>query len=187
MELIGVYLMACALLAVAGVAKAVRPDDTARALATATGVRLGPVRAAVRVGAVVEAGVGIAALVVPRPWSAGLVALSYAGFAVFVAYARSTGGAIASCGCFGTPDTPATRVHAVINAALAVSATAVAWSVSTSGTVVGILSHQPGRGVPLVIVSGLGAWLVYLAISVLASLQAARSLTRVTFDRGAAS
>jgi hypothetical protein len=183
MELIGVYLMACGLLTVAGVAKAVRPDDTARALATATGINVGPMRVLVRAGSVVEAALGLAALVAPRPWSAGLVALSYALFAVFVAYARSTGGAIASCGCFGTPDTPATPVHAAINVALALSAAVVAWSAPSSGTLVGLLAHQPGRGIPLVAVSALGAWLVYLAISVLASLQAARSLTGITFDR----
>ena len=185
MELIGVYLMACGLLTVAGVAKAVRPDDTARALATAIGIHLGPMRVLVRAGSAVEAAVGLAALVAPRPWSAALVALSYASFAVFVAYARSTGGAIASCGCFGTPDTPATPVHVVINVALAVAAAVVAWSAPTSGTLVAVLAHQPGKGIPLVAVSALGAWLVYLAISVLAALQAARSLTGVTFDRRA--
>ncbi len=75
-----------------------------------------------------EAVLGITALVLPRPWWAGLVALSYVVFAGFVAYARSTGGAIASCGCFGTPDTPATLVHVVIDGVLALSAAAVAWS-----------------------------------------------------------
>ena len=187
MELIGVYLMACGLLTVAGMAKAVRPDDTARALATATGVHLRPMRVLVRVGSVVEVAVGLTALVMPRPWSVGLVALSYALFAVFVVYARSTGGAIASCGCFGTPDTPATPVHVVINVALAVSVAAVAWSAPSSGTLVGLLAHQPGHGVPLVAVSALGAWLVYLTISVLAALQAARSLTGITFERRAPS
>ena len=187
MELIGIYLMACGLLVVAGTAKAVRPDDTARALATATGGPLRAMRVVVRAGSVAEATVGIAALASPRPWSAGLVAVSYAVFAAFVAYARSTGGPIASCGCFGTPDTPATMVHVVIDAALALSSAAVAWSAPSSGTVVGILSHQPERGVPLAMVSALGAWLVYLAISVLASVRAARSLTGVTFDRRATS
>ena len=182
MELIGVYLMACGLLTVAGVAKAVRPDDTARALAAATGVHLGPMRALVRAGSVVEATVGLAALVAPRPWTVGLVALSYAVFAVFLAYARSTGGAIASCGCFGTPDTPATPAHLVIDVALALSVAVVAWSAPSSGTLLSLLAHQPGRGVPLVAVSALGAWLVYLTMSVLAALQAARSLTGITFD-----
>ncbi len=183
MELIGVYLMGCGLLAVAGVVKAVRPDETARALASATSVPLGPMRVLVRLGSIGEAALGLAALMAPRPWSAGLVALSYAVFAIFVAYARSNGGAIASCGCFGTPDTPATALHAVIDAALATSAAVVAWSAPTSGTIIGILSAQPGWGIPLVAISALGAWLVYLAISVMASLRAARSLTGVTFNR----
>jgi hypothetical protein len=100
-----------------------------------------------------------------------------------VAYARSTGGAIASCGCFGTPDTPATLVHVAINAVLALSAAAVAAYAPSSGTVVAILSHQPAEGVPLVVAGALGAWLIYLAVSVMAALQAARSLAGVTFDR----
>jgi hypothetical protein len=183
MELIGVYLMACGLLAVAGVTKAVRPDDTARALAVALPLPLRAVRALVRMGSVAEAALGITALLMPRPWSAALVAASYVIFAVFVAYARSTGGAIASCGCFGTPDTPATLLHVVVNAALALSAAVMAWSASSSGTIAGILGPQPDHGIPLVVVSALGAWLVYLAISVMAALQAARSLAGVSFDR----
>jgi hypothetical protein len=182
-ELIGVYLMGCGLLAVAGIVKAVRPDDTARALAVATSIPLRTMRALVRLGSGVEAAVGITALVVPRPWSAAMVAVSYAAFAAFVAYAKSTGGAIASCGCFGTPDTPATWLHVVINTALALSAALVAWSAPTSGSIIGVLSGEPDRGIPLVLVSALGAWLVYLAISVMATLRAARSLTGITFDR----
>jgi Methylamine utilisation protein MauE len=181
-ELIGLYLVACGLLVVAGVAKALRPDDTARAMAAALPLRTRTARRLVRVGSVAEAALGITALVLPRPWWAALVALSYAVFAGFVAYARSTGGAIASCGCFGTPDTPATLVHAVVNVVLALSAVALAVS-APEGTVVTVLAHQPGHGVPLVAVSALAGWLAYLAISVLAGLQAARALAGVTFDR----
>ncbi len=182
MELIGIYLVACGLLVAAGVAKAVRPDDTARALSSVVPIRLSTMRTAVRIGSVSEAALGVTALAYPRPWWAALVALSYVAFAGFVAYARSTGGAIASCGCFGTPDTPATRVHLVINIVLALAAVAVAVS-APAGDLVTILSGQPARGVPLALVSVLAAWLVYLAVSVLAGLQAARDLTGVTFDR----
>ncbi len=182
MELIGLYLMACGLLAVAGAAKAIRPDDTARALAVALPLGVPALRRVVRVGSVAEAALGVTALARPGVWSAALVASSYAAFAGFVAYVRSTDGAIASCGCFGTPDTPATWVHVAIDAVLALSAAAVAWS-SPSGTLTGVLSHQPAAGIPLVAVSVLGGWLVYLATSVLAHLQAARSLTGITFQR----
>jgi hypothetical protein len=178
-ELIGLYLVGCGLLVAAGTAKAIHPDDTARALAATVPLGLPTMRRLVRAGAVAEAVLGVTALVLPRPWSAGLVALSFATFAVFVAYARSAGGAIASCGCFGTPDTPATLAHVTVNAALAVAAAVVAWT-APSGTLVSVLSHQPLHGVPLVVVSALCAWLAYLVVSVLAALQAARTLTGVT-------
>lgn len=182
MELIGLYLIACSLLVVAGVAKAIRPSDTARALSGVLPIGLRPMTVMVRVGSGAEAALGAVALVRPGPASAGLVALSYAAFSVFVAYARSRGGTIASCGCFGTPDTPATVVHAVINVVLALSAAAVAWA-AASGSTASVLSRQPLHGWPLVAVSAVGAWLVALTISRLAVLQAARRLTAVSFDR----
>jgi hypothetical protein len=178
-ELIGLYLVGCGLLVAAGTAKAIHPEDTSRALAVTVPLGLRSLRGLVRGGAVAEAGLGVAALVLPRPWSATLVALSFSGFAVFVAYARRVGGAVASCGCFGTPDTPATRAHVVVNAALATAAAVVAWA-APSGSLVSILSRQPGHGVPLVAASALCAWLAYLVVSVLASLEAARALTGIT-------
>lgn len=179
MELIGLYLVGCGLLVAAGTAKALHPDDTARALAAAFPLGRRPMRGLVQAGAVAEAALGVTALVLPGPWSAGLVALSFTAFAVFVAYARRAGGAVASCGCFGTPDTPATLAHVAVNAALGVAAAVVAWT-APSGTLVSVLSHQPLHGVPLVLVSALCAWLAYLVVSVLAALQAARTLTGVT-------
>jgi hypothetical protein len=180
LELIGLYLIACALLVVAGGSKLVRPDDTARALAALVPVPLARLRRLVRIGATAEAALGLGALAAPRTVSAGLVALSYGAFALFIAYARAKGGALASCGCFGTPDTPATAVHAVVNLGLAVAATAVAVAPPT-GSIVSILAAQPLHGVPLALVSAIGAWLTYLVVSVLAALQAARRLTGVTF------
>lgn len=183
MELIGPYLAACGLLVVAGVAKAIRPEDTARALGTSLAVRMSRRRltTAVRIGSGAEGLLGVVALAFPRPVPAALVALSYAAFAVFVAYARARGGAIASCGCFGTPDTPATWAHVVVDSALAVSAATVAWAAST-GNVWTLLSRQPVHGLPLVIASALAGWLAYLVMAVLASLKAARSLVGISFE-----
>lgn len=180
MELIGPYLIACTLLVVAGWSKAARPLDTARALATLVPVRPARLVALVRLGSVAEAALGSVALVVPRPITALAVAVSYAAFAALVGVVRARGGAMASCGCFGTPDTPATTLHVVIDAGLALAAAAVAVS-GPSGTVVSILAHQPLYGLPLVAASALGARLCYLAVVVLADLQAARRLTGVTF------
>ncbi len=187
MELIGPYLIACTLLVLAGVSKAIRPTDTARAVAAVAPVGLRTLTRMVRVGAVVEAAVGVWALVIPGPVPASAVAVSYAVFAAYVAVVRRTGGAMASCGCFGTPDTPATGVHVVVNVGLAVSAVVVAVS-GLSGTIVSVLAGQPLHGMPLVALSALGTWLSYLALSVLADLQAARRLTAVDFatSRGVA-
>ena len=79
MELIGPYLAACLLLAVAGTVKAVRPMDTARAVAAVVPLPLAAVRALVRVGALAEAVIGTAGLVHPSAVTAGAVALSYLG------------------------------------------------------------------------------------------------------------
>jgi hypothetical protein len=181
-ELIGLYLVGCALLVAAGVAKLVRPDDTARAFSAVIPIGLVRSRLVVRVGSLAEAVLGMTAFVAPRSLTGWLVALSFAAFAVFVAIARAQGGAIASCGCFGTPDTPATLVHVVINAVLACAAAAVALSRPT-GTLAGILAAQPAHGIPLLAASALCAWLTYVAISLLAQLDAARRLTAVSFDR----
>jgi len=72
-------------------------------------------RLAVRAGALAEAALGLVALVLPRPLTGALVALSYALFAGVVAYAMARGGPLATCGCFGRPDTPPTRVHLVVD------------------------------------------------------------------------
>ena len=181
MELIGLYLVACVLLVVAGTAKAIRPADTARAFSAVVPLPPGVIRIAIRIGAVAEAALGAVALLYPRTVSAGLVALSYAVFALVVAYARSRGGAVASCGCFGTPDTPATMLHVIVNLALAAAAGAVAVAAAQpAGSMVSILSAQPLDGAPLVLVSAMAAWLTYLVISVLAALSAARRLTAVS-------
>jgi hypothetical protein len=180
LELIGLYLVACGLLVAAGVAKAVHPDDTARAFAAVLPVPMRRLRSVVRIGSVAEALLGAVALAVSRTVSAGLVALSYGLFAIAVAYARSKGGAIASCGCFGSPDTPATLLHVIVNAALFAAAAMVA-SAAPTGTILSILWHQPLHGLALVAVSALCGWLTYLAMSVLAALQAARRLTAISF------
>jgi hypothetical protein len=181
-ELIGLYLIACALLIVAGAAKAVRPQDTARALAEVVPLPLSALVAVVRVGAMVEVLIGGVALALPRTVPAALVGLSYLVFAGFVFYVRAAGGALASCGCFGTLDTPATFLHAAVNAGLAGAAVAVAVSGQT-GTLASVLDQQPWHGLPLAGTSGLGAWLCVLALSVMAELQEARRLAGVTFQR----
>ncbi len=180
MELIGLYLVAAGLLCVAGAAKAVRPDDTARALAALLpgSPSLVRTRRLVRAGALVEAALGAIALAFPRPLTAALVALSYGCFAVVVAVVRRRGGPLATCGCFGRPDTPATALHLIIDLALALAAVAVAIEAPAQGTLAAQLVHQPWAGVPLVLVSATGVWLTTLALSSLAALSAVRRRSR---------
>jgi hypothetical protein len=179
-ELMGPYLIGCVLLIGAGASKANRPDDTARALAPLVPPRLRPVlrfrllRNLVRLLAAVEVGAGALGLLLPRPLTAGLVGASYVAFAGVIAYARSQGGALASCGCFGTPDTPATYLHVGIDLVIGGAAIATAVQAPTSGWVMAVLGHQPLHGVPLAALTAVGAGVTYLTLSGLARLQAVR-------------
>jgi hypothetical protein len=183
-ELIGVFFIACGLLVAAGAAKALRPADTARAIALLVpewvplSKSLGVTRQAVRVGALAEAVLGAVALLFPRPLTAALVAASYALFVCVVAYARYRGGALASCGCFGRPDTPATRLHVAVNVVLFAAAALVAFRPPDTSSFFVLLDHQPWLGLPLLFVSGVGVWVTYLALSPLAALEAARHLVQ---------
>jgi hypothetical protein len=188
-ELIGPYLIGCTLLFVAGAMKAMHPDDTARALAHVMPERLGALadvgrmRGVIRIVAILEAGLGVVAVALPRPLLAAFVAASYIGFAGVVAYARGRGGALASCGCFGTPDTPATLLHVVVDLVAALAAVLVATSASSAATIATVLSHQPLHGAPLLLVSAVGAWLTYLTLSTLGTLEAVRRTVDVSGER----
>jgi hypothetical protein len=46
--------------------------------------------------------------------------------------------------------------------------------VPSGATLASVLSHQPLHGAPLALLVGVGAWLTYLTLSVLATVQAAR-------------
>ncbi len=179
MELIGPYLAACLLLLVAGAAKAVRPTDTARAVSAVVPMALAITRPLVRAGALVEAAVGTVALAHPSPVTASLVSMSYLGLAGFVAVVLVRGGPLATCGCFGTLDTPATRLHVVVNIALAGSAAVVGATINP-GWLPALLAGQPWHGVPLMLLSLMCAWLAYLALARLAELGAARRMLGVT-------
>lgn len=107
---------AAAVLAYAGAAKVLDPTMTAGALRA---MRLPSAPWLVRLGALAELVLGIAAVVVGgwALWTA--VAASYAAFAAFVAAALRSGRPIATCGCFGRPDTPPRARHVVANLAAA--------------------------------------------------------------------
>jgi hypothetical protein len=163
--LAGPFAIAAVLLAVGGALKAVRPRDTAQAL-VAVGMRfprfLGA-RAAVRIGGAVEAVVGLGALLTGGPVFAVLLALSYLGFAAFVAVALRRGAPISSCGCFGKVDTPPSAVHVVLDLVAAV--------VAATAAVVGdvalpdVIRDQPLLGLPFLMLLVIGCSLVFLAFT----------------------
>ena len=180
-ELIGPYLVACGLLVAAGVAKAVRPTTPPGPWPRRSRSRCGRMRRLVRVGAVAEAALGAAALVRPRPVAGRPGGAVLRRLRRVRGLARSRGGAIASCGCFGTPDTPATWSTWSSTPAWPVGRRRGRRLVAPSGTLVAVLSHQPvARACRWWSCSALCAWLVFLAVSVLAALQAARRLVGVT-------
>jgi hypothetical protein len=156
------YLAAITLLGAAGVAKAIRPAETANAL---TGAGLSVGRAWVRVGAVLEVSLAVAAWLLPGPVTGGLVAVAYAVFAAFILVALQRGWVLTSCGCFGRPDSPPTVAHAVLNIGAAACAVwwAVAWPAGFGFShLVRLFSHQPWHGGPLVLVSAVVTGLAYL-------------------------
>ncbi|HXW31960.1 MAG TPA: MauE/DoxX family redox-associated membrane protein [Acidimicrobiales bacterium] len=179
MELIGVYLAAATLLVVAGLTKALRPDDTARALGATFGSSAKRVRAGVRLLALGESALGVVALIWPRPVPAALVAASYLGFVVLLTVVRRAGGALSSCGCFGRPDTPVTVVHIVVDVCLCAAASTVAAS-GAHGSIVDVLATQPWRGAPLAAASLLAAALCVLVLDELSRLLAVRRVVGIT-------
>src|SRR4051794_7059726 len=123
--LAGPFLAAGGLLVVAGLPKLRDPLPLVRALRTTGLPAHGPM---VRALALAEVVLGVAAVLAPGRLTAALVAVAYAGFTTFVTLAVRRGGVLASCGCFGRPDTPPTRAHLVFTGGAAATAAALAAS-----------------------------------------------------------
>jgi len=154
---LGIHLAGCAVLVIAGLAKARRPQELARAL------RIPPALA--RTVALVELAIGGVALVLVG-WAlpAAAVAASYAGLTVYAWRLRARGGAVSSCGCFGVPDTPVTRAHLLVTGAFAVAGAAVA-----------IAGGAASIDVPLVLASAVVAALSVVVLTAHARVQAVRA------------
>jgi hypothetical protein len=153
-------LAAAVLLVVAGVGKLRRPSYTVGAIKS-VGVRV-KVRGVLLLG-LTEMAIGLAAFIASGPVPSALIGLSYLGFTGFVILALRKGGAVSSCGCLGRPDTPPTRTHAVVTAALGTSALATAVA---GGVDVGDLGWST-TDATLLAFTALVTWLVWLAFAVL--------------------
>lgn len=155
----GPYLAAAGLLVVAGVPKLSDPLPLVRALRQSG---LPGSRLLVRAFAAVEVAVGVWAVVMPSRLSAALVAAAYLLFTVFVVRVLRRGGILGSCGCFGKPDTPATRTHAALTAAASLAAAIVAAAPPAA--------PWSGPAGDLVATAGLAALVGFLAWQVMAVL-----------------
>jgi hypothetical protein len=164
-ELAGPFAAAAVLLVLGGAPKMVRPAPTARALAS---LRLPARPAVVRALGLVEAGVGIGALLTGGSAFALAMAASYLGFALFILAALSRPGSVRSCGCLGAAETPPTRVHLLLNLAGATIALLVAGS--PTGPPAGVVAAQPAWGIPFLLLTGACVWFAYLALSSLSEL-----------------
>lgn len=130
MGLTPVFLVACALLILSGIQKLRAPRRAADSLRRvgAPASLLG-----VRILAIAEVAIGVAAALRPSGLTAGLVALTYAAFFGFLVLDRRTG-APADCGCFGDVEAPAGRLHLALDAA------------ACGAAVLAALSPPPGVG-----------------------------------------
>jgi hypothetical protein len=142
----GPFAAICALLALAGVAKLLRPAPTAGAL---TAARWPSSLSLVRLLGAGEIALGIAAVATGHRVLAALVAVAYLAFAAFVAVALRVGSPVQSCGCFGETTTPPSRIHLIANVAMA--GTAVAVTIGRVPSLRDVLSDQPATGLPFVL------------------------------------
>jgi hypothetical protein len=155
----GPFLAAAGLLVVAGVPKLADPLPLVRALLAAG---MPGSRGLVRGVAAAEVAVGLWAVIAPGRVVALVVAAAYTGFTAFIARVLARDGILGSCGCFGKPDTPATRTHLVLTACAAVTALLVAWDPPAS--------PWSGAGGATAVTGGLAALIGFLAWQVMAVL-----------------
>lgn len=168
--LAGPLFIAASLVVVAGIPKLSDPGDTTRALRS---VGLPGNDLLVRTLAGAEVAIGAAVIAFGGPLSSGLLALLYVAFAGFVLLALRRGGSVSSCGCFGKSDTPPTMAHLVLNVSAA--AIALAATITPPASFLDILADQPALGIPFIAFVVMGAWLGYLALTLLPTLQTAKS------------
>ena len=163
------------LVVVAGVAKLVSPGDTARALRR-TGLPTGDT--VVRLGAAAELAVAGAVLAGAGRWAVGALGASYLGFAGFVGLAVVRRWPLATCGCFGEPDTPPTPLHALVCLAAAGACAGSLAGGSAPGLVALVTAQSWARDAVFTVLSVAVAYAAYLLMSALPRLGAARAALR---------
>lgn len=154
--LAGPFLIACIILGLSGAAKAGAPLPARRALG-AVGIRVPAV--AVRVLGVGEIALAAAGIFSPGPVVPILVGMAYLAFAAFVMVLLRVS-SDTSCGCFGSADTPPSRLHVIANLASAGAAFgATGWD-----GLIDTLDGRAGTGFALMMLVLCGSYAVYLLL-----------------------
>jgi hypothetical protein len=156
----GWYFITVALLVLSGGSKLRDPEPTRGALRVAG---LPSSRGVVTTLAAGEILAGAAALALTSAIVPAVVALLYSGFALFVVIAIVRQLPLQSCGCFGKSDTPPGWLHVGVNLSAATAALVI--TARGGADLFGLLSAQPGAGIPYVGFLGIGAALVALILS----------------------
>ena len=177
----GPFLAISALLAVAGATKVFRPTYTVGALRAAG---LPANNTLVRLLGLAEVGAGIAAIWTGASLWAAAIGIFYLGFAIFVIYALRSGIPIASCGCFGSPDTPPNVGHVVLD--LTATAVALAVAIDPIGSWGGLPGVEIWTAVAFLLFSGATVYLLYAIVNVLPqrSSNGRESTVRLSPTRG---
>jgi hypothetical protein len=155
-----------ALLIISGAEKWVRPLTAAAALHRA-GVPAP--RAAARLVAAGEIGVGLLAALAGGRVGGLALGLVYAGFLAFLATQRAAGNLGVPCGCFGASDAPLGAAHVAVDAA-AVAVAAVAVAVDPPGLVSLAADHAVAAALTAVL-AAVGALQLRLLLTDLAALR----------------
>jgi hypothetical protein len=158
----GPFLAISLLLALAGVMKVYRPAFTTGAL-RAAGIPANDIL--VRVLGAAEVGVGIGAVVAGGSGWAVALGLFYLAFTVFVVFALRSGAPIASCGCFGSADTPPSVAHLVVD--IAATVVALVTALDPPGPWLGMTGAGAATVVPFLLFSGATVFLLYAVVNVL--------------------
>jgi hypothetical protein len=158
----GPFIAFSILLAVAGSIKIYRPGYTAGAL-RAVGLPAGD--RMVRLLGLGEVIVGIGAVVTGGSIWAAAVGAFYLGFTVFVLVALRSGAPIASCGCFGSPDTPPGVGHVVLD--LGAMIVAFATALYPPGPWAGMRGAGLSTLVPFLLFTGATVYLLYAIVNIL--------------------
>jgi hypothetical protein len=160
-----------ALLLPSGALKLAKPATTVEALA---GAGLAPPPLLVRMLGGIELCAGIACLVVGGTVSFATVASLYATFTAFTIYALASKGRLASCACFGSSDSPPTRVHAGFTGCVAAAAVASVHAPTLADRVLPLSATHAVYLADVALAAGCG----YLVIAALSSLGAAAAAPR---------